>query len=152
LTAEEVPMKSLAWAGALLWVIAPLTISEACWRRCPRYYFVVKPVAAADADRPKPKPPEDAVEKAIQRGIQYRRQAQNKEKGHWESIPLLATFAPDGTTCLAVLALLEAGVPAHDPAVKKALDYLRKSEPKKTYVRALQTMVFVKAGQAQDKK
>jgi hypothetical protein len=37
-----------------------------------------------------------------------------------------------------------------DPAVAKALDYLRGLPPKKTYVVGLQNMVFAEARQAKD--
>ena len=50
-----------------------------------------------------------------------------------------------GCSQLATLALLEAGVPAKDPAVAKAVEYLVKLEPKKTYVVSLQTQVLARA-------
>jgi hypothetical protein len=50
-----------------------------------------------------------------------------------------------GCTGLATLALLEAGVPAKDPLVAKAVEYLTKIEPKKTYVVSLQTQVLARA-------
>ncbi len=59
---------------------------------------------------------------------------------------------PGGWTSMAVLALLNAGVPVEDAHVKKGLAYLRKLEPGKTYVRAMQTMVFVEAGQPEDRQ
>ena len=43
------------------------------------------------------------------------------------------------------LALLNAGVEAGDPQMQKALAYLRKFKPEKTYVTSLQTMVFARA-------
>ena len=49
-----------------------------------------------------------------------------------------------------LLALLNAGVPPEDKMVKKGLEYLRKLDSDKTYVRALQTMVFAEAGQKED--
>jgi hypothetical protein len=72
--------------------------------------------------------------------------AQQTPQGHWEGYVL--NFLADmegGATALVTLSLLEAGVPADDPAVKKALDYLAKLPPKKTYVVSLQTQVLAKA-------
>jgi hypothetical protein len=47
-------------------------------------------------------------------------------------------------TALATLSLLEAGVPANDPAVVKAVEFLLKLELKKTYVVSLQTQVLAR--------
>jgi len=48
------------------------------------------------------------------------------------------------------LALLNAGVEPSDPQIQKALAYLRKFKPEKTYVTSLQTMVFVRAEPQKD--
>jgi hypothetical protein len=91
------------------------------------------------------------VKKAIDGGVRYLKDKQS-EKGDWESL-VLSTIAglKGGVTSLATLALLNAGLDAKDPAVAKALDYLRKlGTPEKTYVVALQTMVFAEARQKED--
>jgi hypothetical protein len=90
-----------------------------------------------------------AVKKAVQQGIKYLRSKQLKD-GSWE-IDEFAKQRPGGWSALALLALLEAGVSADDKAVANGLGYLRKQEPMFTYVRALQTMVFAKAGMIRDK-
>ena len=46
---------------------------------------------------------------------------------------------------VAVLALLNSGLPPDDPTVAKGLNYLRQLKTEQTYVRALQTMVLVEA-------
>ncbi len=46
---------------------------------------------------------------------------------------------------LCTLALLNAGVEPDDPQIQKALAYLRRFKPERTYVVSLQTMVFVRA-------
>jgi Squalene-hopene cyclase C-terminal domain len=51
-----------------------------------------------------------------------------------------------------MLALLNAGVPLDDRAIARGLEYLRTVKPAQTYVVALQTMVFVLAGQEEDQK
>ncbi|MBA4063672.1 MAG: hypothetical protein C0501_08165 [Isosphaera sp.] len=70
---------------------------------------------------------------------------QQKADGTWEGV-VIATLADleGGTTGLVALALLEAGVPPKDPAVAKAVEYLVKLEPKKTYVVSLQTRVLAR--------
>jgi hypothetical protein len=57
---------------------------------------------------------------------------------------------PGGASCLAMLALLNAGVPTDDPCIKHGLKYLRGLDRPTTYVRSLQTMVYVRAGQPED--
>jgi hypothetical protein len=84
----------------------------------------------------------------IQAGIAYLRNAQQAD-GSWEIYQVAAIYR-GGCTSLAVLAMLESGVPARDKQVQKGLSYLRKLQPDFTYVRALQTMVFVRAAQAED--
>jgi hypothetical protein len=80
-----------------------------------------------------------------EKAIKYLK-AQQTPQGNWEGLVLV--FLADmegGCTALVTLSLLEAGVPPGDPAVKKALDYLAKLPPKRTYVVSLQTQVFAKA-------
>jgi len=92
----------------------------------------------------------DQVKKSIDKGVRYLRKTQ-MENGSWE-VNLPAAVYPGGWTSLAVLALLNSGVPVDDPVVANGLTYLRSLKPKFTYVRALQTMVFVEAGQKEDRE
>src|SRR6516164_2762484 len=85
----------------------------------------------------------DQVKKAIDKGVRFLRENQ-RENGSWE-VNIPAAMYQGGWTSLAVLALLNSGVPVNDPMVVKGLDYLRGLEPTTTYVRALQTMAFVEA-------
>jgi hypothetical protein len=92
------------------------------------------------------KPEVDLNEKiaaARDKAIDFLKKQQHKE-GHWEGTVLKLIDMEGGTTALATLALLEAGVPVNDPAVAKAIEYLAKLEPKKTYVVSLQTQVLVR--------
>jgi hypothetical protein len=111
------------------------------------------PVGAAALPPTKAQVQEPALEKlapAIKRGLDYLK-AQQKE-GHWEHLASgLSLQYPGGTSCLVVLALVEAGVPAEDPALQKGLAYIRAMPPTKTYLVALQTAVLAKVGQAADK-
>ncbi|MCI0459037.1 MAG: DUF4159 domain-containing protein, partial [Gemmataceae bacterium] len=106
--------------------------------------------AAPAAQKPKPEALVDQVRKAIDGGITWLRRNQN-DNGTWND-KLGAYNHPGGTTCLALLALLNAGVEPNDPMIRKGLTYLR-SEVRSptTYVRSLQTMVYAEAGFAEDK-
>jgi RNA polymerase sigma factor (sigma-70 family) len=107
--------------------------------------WVAVPVQPAD-----PKP--DPVVQAIERGIRYLKQ-QERGRGNWEGSDTVAALnMGGGFTCLALLALLNAGVPTDDPVVARGLDYLRTQvPPRSTYVVGLQTMVFARAGDPNDR-
>jgi hypothetical protein len=110
----------------------------------PFLLLLFAPPAAQPAD-PRPDELAEKVNKAIHNGVQYLRGKQVQSTGSWETE---TTAYPGGTTSLALLALLNAGVPPDDEAIKKGLEYLRKRRPRDdsdTYVVALQTMVFAKA-------
>lgn len=81
-----------------------------------------------------------AVREAIDRGIAYLKREQSRD-GTWSDW----TGQPGGVTALCTLALLNAGVPVEDPSMQRALTYLRKLPPEKTYATALQTMVLCEA-------
>ncbi len=80
------------------------------------------------------------VRQAIDRGIAYLKREQLRS-GSWSEWP----GQPGGVTALCTLALLNSGVPVDDSSIQRALVYLRKIKPDKTYVTALQTMVFSEA-------
>src|SRR5205085_7060429 len=68
--------------------------------------------------------------------------------GTWEAkTPFLNVLGDmaGGTSALATLGLLEAGVPADDLSVAPAIKYLAGLPPKKTYVVSLQTQVLARA-------
>jgi hypothetical protein len=89
------------------------------------------------------------VKTAIDNGVKFLKSNQGRD-GDWEAFVLnVIGGQKGGPTALATLALLNAGLTKDDPAVAKALEYLRKLERERTYVVALQTMVFA---EARDKK
>jgi hypothetical protein len=108
-----------------------------------------QPTEAAQAKEQK-KPLVDQVKDSIDRGVKYLRE-QQKWTGGWE-VDLGGMEFRGGWTSLSLLALLNAGVPVNDWAVKKGLDFLRSVKTKMTYVRALQTMVFAEAGLPEDRE
>jgi Domain of unknown function (DUF4159) len=101
----------------------------------------ITPLPAA----PKEEPLAKRVNDTIQLGVQFLRD--RGARGNWEEDPKM----PGGFTALAMLALLNAGVPPDDPFMKKGLDYLRDVPSRSTYVVSLQTMVMIQAGHDIDK-
>jgi hypothetical protein len=105
----------------------------------------VKPAAA-------PRPPEPLAAEAAtmaRRGVAYLKGA--RRGGNWEDHDWrFSKGYGGGLTSLALLALLESGVPDHDPAVARGLDYLRQLAPRQTYVVALQTMALCRADPKKD--
>ena len=100
-----------------------------------------------------PKADEELVNKvrdAIKNGVRYLKKEQNA-RGNWEGV-VLGIFADmeGGATALVTLALLNCGESPDDPAIAKALQYLRGLPPKKTYVVGLQNLVFLEARRAGD--
>lgn len=89
----------------------------------------------------------EKVRVAIERGVAFLK-AQQNGNGSWaESYQGLA---PHGVSALCTLALINCGVPLDDPALVRALDYLRTLKPDHTYDTALQTMVFCAADPQRD--
>src|SRR5439155_7221968 len=74
------------------------------------------------------------------------------ERGDFEHTTLQLKGRPGGVTALAVVALLNAGVPPDDPLIQRCLKYLRALEPAQSYTVGLQTMAFCLAGQKQDRQ
>jgi hypothetical protein len=93
----------------------------------------------------------EKVKLSIDSGKRYLLGQQRRENGSWE-ITGHSVSNPGGSTALVLLALLTAGVPPSDPVVQDGLKYLRTIGPSKTYVVALQTMVYSQAGQAVDRE
>jgi hypothetical protein len=104
-------------------------------------------LAALSTSAP-PQPADPApkdIQAARQKAIDYLKKQQDP-RGTWEGVAL--NFLADmegGATALVTLSLLEAGVPASDPAVTKAVAYLAELPPRKTYVVSLQVQALAKA-------
>lgn len=88
----------------------------------------------------------EQVRKAIAEGAKYLQDQQDQNRGSWNDLPQY----PGGVTALCTLALLNSGVEPTDPHVQKALEFLRKIEPSKTYSVALQTMALCEAEPRRD--
>jgi hypothetical protein len=87
---------------------------------------------------------EKSVNAAREKAIDFLKKKQNKD-GTWEGgVVQLINGMDGGVTALAALGLLEAGVPADDAAITKAVDHIVKLEPKHTYVVSLQTQVLAR--------
>ncbi|MBN9118620.1 MAG: hypothetical protein J0I06_05610 [Planctomycetes bacterium] len=86
----------------------------------------------------------EKVDAARLKAVKFLKDKQDKD-GSWESTTLTHLAGhKGGTTALAALALLEAGAPANDPAVARAVEYLLPLKPEKTYVVSLQTQVLAR--------
>jgi len=85
------------------------------------------------------------VQQALDQAVDWLKD-QQRTNGAWPEW----TGFPGGVTALSTLALLHAGLEADDPTIDKALRYLRSFEPNRTYVVALQTMVFAMATPKRD--
>ena len=91
------------------------------------------------------------VTAAREKAIEFLKKQQDPN-GHWEQKALQLLQMEGGSTALAVLALLEAGVPVNDPAVTKAVECLARLERKKTYTVSLQTQVLTRVDAKQHTK
>jgi len=89
----------------------------------------------------------EQVREAIQRGVGYLKNQQRAD-GSW---PDVLGMPPGGVDALCTLALLNAGVEPDEEPIERALNNLRKIKPVRTYVVALQTMVFARASPQRDK-
>jgi hypothetical protein len=106
--------------------------------------LLLAPSAPAPAADRRPEELADKVKKAIDKGKDYLTGEQSRD-GDWERDPA-AALRPGGPTALALLALLNAGVPADKEVIKKGIAYLKGVPQKDTYVVGLRTMVYCLAG------
>jgi Domain of unknown function (DUF4159) len=114
------------------WIVAALVVAVVS----------IEPVRAQPVDKPINAA---QVLEAIERGIGYLKREQSP-RGDWGE---MAGYT-GGVTALVTLSLLNAGVPADDPVVERALEYLRGLTLERTYVVSLQTMVFATAEPKKD--
>jgi hypothetical protein len=93
----------------------------------------------------------DQVKNAIDRGVNFLRRNQTN-RGDWEKGGVIGLgVIAGGQTCLAMIALLNAGVKPEDPVIQAGLRYVRQIPQSGTYVVALQTMVLAEARDPRDR-
>jgi hypothetical protein len=86
-----------------------------------------------------------AVGAAREKAVRFLKDKQEADGG-WEGLAQPGFSDAKGwTTGLVVLGLLEAGVPADDPAVAKAVAFLHPLQPDRTYVVGLRTRALARA-------
>ncbi len=90
----------------------------------------------------------DQISRAIERAADWLIRQQNPD-GTWQAA-MRTDETVVGATSLVVLALANAGVPADDPAMRKALDWIRRQEPTDTYSVSLQTQALAMISPAAD--
>jgi hypothetical protein len=122
-------------------------------------------LVVATPDRAAAQPPaqplapldQDAVDRAIQVGVQYLRRSQQPQ-GHWGTGtgPNSDKGWAVGYTCLAGITLLECGVPTGDPGLQNAAkgirDYARKGEIDSTYEVALAILFLDRMKEKSDRQ
>ena len=86
-----------------------------------------------------PPPGPGDIQSAVDKARDYLL-TQQRDDGSWEAMRSADKRA--GATALVLLALANAGVPAQQPAMRQALDWLRRQEPDETYSVSLQTMIL----------
>jgi hypothetical protein len=119
---------------------------------CLGFLILVVFAAVGFTAPPLARPKEELAERvrsAIKRGVEFLKDKENGQ-GKWEQ-DLEGTHRPGGWTSLAMLALLNAGVPPDDPVIQRGLKTLRAIPPSKTYVVGLQTMVFAQVADPVDR-
>lgn len=90
------------------------------------------------------------INNSIDRGVQWL-QRQEGGTGTWERFGIIQVAGYEGgPSALITLALLNAGVNPKDKLIERALQVMRKFPPQKTYIVALQTMVFAEAKDPRD--
>src|SRR5262249_24429463 len=108
--------------------------------------------APAQAKR---EPLADRVKTSIDNGVRYLRQVQSAKRS-WavggDGISNASISHPGGKTALALLALLNAGVPVKDPTVALGFRHLRSIPPETTYVCALQILAYAEAALPEDRQ
>src|SRR5262245_3518331 len=89
------------------------------------------------------KPLDVLVNEAIERGVAWLRERQDKKTGGFDGEYFgNAARYPGGETALAALTLVKSGVPATDPSIARAHAFLRGLETKKVYTLALRLMLL----------
>lgn len=89
----------------------------------------------------------EVVQRAIKNGLVFL--VNSQRDGRWSGS---FEIRGSGSTALIVLSMLNCGVSPDDPALKKSMEYLRKTSPTNTYECALQTMVYCTAEPRRDRK
>jgi hypothetical protein len=103
--------------------------------------------------KPLSKDEQDKIDKAIDRGVEFLKGAQN-DKGGWKWGMYRDGRFQAAQCALPAYALLEAGVPANDAVIQKAAEYLRPraNATDFTYEISLILLFFDRLGDAKDEK
>jgi hypothetical protein len=119
-----------------------------------------RPPPPPSPKRPDPSPPagwlpaveQDKVNKAIVRGVEFLKKAQNAE-GRWTASDQVVDRFPVGLAALPGLTLLECGEPPDEAHVQKAAAFVRKGAPEcgQTYELALGILFLDRLGDPADR-
>jgi hypothetical protein len=105
----------------------------------------------ARADDARVEPLVNRVKDAIDKGIGFLREKE-AGTGDWDHVDKGSVAYPGGWTCLATLALLNAGVKPSDPMIQRSLRFIRNVQSEQTYVVSLQTMVLAEINSNEDRQ
>jgi len=94
--------------------------------------------ARGQAGSPLEPPPQEAIEAAVRRGVDYLL-AQQQRDGSWDHE---SQRYPSGQTALAAYALLKAGLAQEHPALRRAFAFLEQELPEETYSMGCQLMLY----------
>ena len=111
---------------------------------------LASPQTRASDDSPDTSPPAKEsllvrdARRAVEHGVQFLK-SQQQDDGSW-AYSARNTHLLQGSTALATLALLKAGVPIDDPVITSAMKFLRSQETDYIYALSLKTLVWLSTG------
>jgi RNA polymerase sigma factor (sigma-70 family) len=140
----------LLLAGGAIAIMGDRQRTDACPpTRQPSPPVLVKaPLKKESPDDPLAMPVAEAQKKAVD-NLKICQKDQGGDIWNWEN-DQINVVQPGGSSCLAMLALLESGVKVDDKVVARGMKYIRGLEAKNTYVVSLQTQFLCKANQKED--
>src|SRR5207248_1484568 len=87
--------------------------------------WLIMVALAASINSPATAADREKIQQAIDRGLEYLKSQQDKTNGTWPFFEARIGASNTGATALAGVTLLECGVAADDPAVRKAAEAVR---------------------------
>lgn len=140
---------AVAGAAATLLTDQQTVVAYGC---PPRRVVPISTEAPVQKEKPADDPLAEKVREAQKKAIEYLKNHQQDKGGgswNWEN-DTLQLLQPGGSSCLAMLALIESGVKLDDVIIRRGMPFIRGIKPQHTYVVSLQTQLLCKANQKDD--